>query len=125
MRVWVYNLEDRSVGKHEIAAPGDEKEWSLYCKGWVDGGTRLLEPVTVSDLTDGRLTHLAGLNLSRAWTWRGIASALPEDYPGLDRIEQAVLDHANAGLESVCSGYYEGEHWLASFAVYLLTEVGM
>ena len=36
-----------------------------------------LEPTRVSDVTDGKLYHLAGLNLSRAWMLEGIVSKLP------------------------------------------------
>jgi hypothetical protein len=32
----------------------------------------------------------------------------------------AADKHVTAGLEHVASGDYAGEHWLASFAVYLL-----
>lgn len=85
----------------------------------------LLKPVTVSDPTDGQLVHLAGLNLSRAWTMRGIASALP----GTDPRKQVLLDsassHRDSGLSLVASGHYEGDHWLASFAVYLLDDAGL
>ncbi len=81
----------------------------------------LLDPVTVSDLEDGQLVHLVGLNLSRAWSMRGIASALK----GSEKI--CLLDsakrHQEAGLKQVSSGSYEGEHWLGTFAVYLMTEV--
>ena len=34
-------------------------------------------PAEVSDLSDPKIVHLVGLNLNRAWTLRGIASALP------------------------------------------------
>ena len=85
----------------------------------------LLAPVSVSDSTDGLLIHLAGLNLSRAWTMRGIASVLP-----LEDVRRRVLlasasKHTSAGLALVSSGHYEGDHWLASFAVYLLDDVGI
>jgi hypothetical protein len=33
-----------------------------------------LEPTTVSDVTDGKAYHLAGLNLSRAWMLEGIVA---------------------------------------------------
>ena len=33
----------------------------------------------VTDRADGKLAHLDGLNLSRAWMLQGIASGLPED----------------------------------------------
>jgi len=80
----------------------------------------LLTPVEVSDPTDGHLIHLAGLNLNRAWTQRGIASALPADDPRAAVLVRSASSHEKAGLALVHTGHYEGEHWLASFAVYLL-----
>ena len=85
----------------------------------------LAEPAIVSDLTDGRIVHLAGLNLSRAWTMRGIAAVLPVGDARRTRLETCAAAHAHAGLGYVFSGHYEGEHWLASFAVYLLTGTGL
>ena len=41
----------------------------------------MMEPVEVTDITDGHLMHLAGLDLSRAWTMAGIATALPDSDP--------------------------------------------
>ncbi|MFN9983978.1 MAG: DUF2891 domain-containing protein [Pirellula sp.] len=85
----------------------------------------LLTPVVVSDVTDGKLVHLAGLNLSRAWCLNGIATSLPES----SSIRNTFLDSANrheqAGLGYVFSGHYEGEHWLGTFAVYTITRVGV
>ena len=66
--------------------------------------------------------HLDGLNLSRAWMLRGIAQGLPSKDSRRSRLLKAADAHADAGLARVSSGSYEGEHWLASFAVYLLTE---
>ncbi len=85
----------------------------------------LLQPVGVSDVTDGKIVHLAGLNMNRAWTMRGIASALPQDDPRRQTLEESAAAHATAGLEYVFSGHYEGEHWLATFAVYVLTNVAV
>jgi len=85
----------------------------------------LLEPVHVTDITDGKIVHLAGLDLSRAWCWHGIASALPDGDPRKAIAQRAVRAHADAGLGYVFSGDYAGEHWLASFAVYLVTEAGL
>ncbi len=81
----------------------------------------LLEPAEVSDRSDPKIVHLDGLNLSRAWCMKSIAQALPGDDP-LRRIllKSAVLQ-ANATLPHIASGSYEGEHWLASFAIYMLT----
>lgn len=86
---------------------------------------KLLTPARVSDPGDGQLIHLAGLNLSRAWAMRGIAAVLGDGDLRRSVLEDAAAAHAKAGLATVGSGHYEGDHWLASFAVYLLTGVGM
>jgi hypothetical protein len=89
------------------------------------GGTAWLEPVTPRDRSDGKLAHLDGLNLSRAWMLEGIAAGLPSG----DRRRAAVLDaaraHASKGLGAVTGEHYAGGHWLASFAVYLTTQRGV
>ncbi len=74
------------------------------------------------DRTDPQLVHLDGLNLNRAWLMRGIAASLPADDPARAGPDASSDQHARAGLAQVASGDYAGEHWLASFAVYLLTE---
>ncbi len=107
----------------------EPKEFSKWLDGFfptLRSGTlgNLLTPVVVSDVTDGKLVHLAGLDLVRAWTLHGIASALPEDDPRLPTLRKAVIEHCKVGLPYVFSGDYAGEHWLASFAVYVVTEVG-
>ena len=84
-----------------------------------------LQPAVVSDLTDPKIVHLVGLNLSRGWTLRGVASALPSGDPRRNTLEQLARTHSEAGLKFVFSGHYEGEHWLASFAIYLLTDAGI
>jgi hypothetical protein len=83
------------------------------------------KPAKVSDLSDPKIVHLVGLNLSRAWTLSGIASALPPKDARRNTLEQAAADHAAAGLKYVFSGHYEGEHWLGTFAVYHLTKSGI
>jgi hypothetical protein len=81
----------------------------------------LLQPATVSDRSDPKLVHLDGLNLSRAWCMRSIARALPAEDPARKVLMQSANLHANDALVHVASGDYAGEHWLASFAVYLLS----
>jgi len=81
----------------------------------------LLQPAIVTDRTDPKLVHLDGLNLSRAWCMRSIAVALPQNDPARRILARSALAHAKVTLPHVASGNYEGEHWLASFAVYLLT----
>jgi hypothetical protein len=93
-----------------------------YLPELATGGPKsLLEPATVTDRTDPQLVHLDGLNLSRAWCMRSIASALPKGDAGRKLLAESAARHAAAGLAHVASGDYAGEHWLASFAVYLLT----
>jgi hypothetical protein len=82
----------------------------------------LLEPAIVGDRGDPGLVHLDGLNLSRAWCMRGIASALPTEDPARPVLLRAAAVHAEATLPHIASGRYVGEHWLASFAVYMFTD---
>jgi hypothetical protein len=85
---------------------------------------KLLTPVVVSDVTDGKLVHLAGLNLSRAWTLDAISEALPKEAQWKATFARSAQAHLDAGLAYVFSGHYEGEHWLGTFAVYAITAVG-
>jgi hypothetical protein len=81
----------------------------------------LLHPATVTDRSDPKLVHLDGLNLSRAWGMRSIANALPAKDPARRALASSARLHATDALAHVASGDYAGEHWLASFAVYLLS----
>lgn len=81
----------------------------------VDG---TVEPVSVSDVTDGKLVHLAGLNLNRAWCMRAIAGSLPKDHELRSPLLRSAEQHLRAGCGYVNSGSYEGDHWLATFALY-------
>ena len=85
------------------------------------GPAALLQPAIVTDRSDPKLVHLDGLNLSRAWCMRSIAAALPAGDPARNILSVAADKHASAALAHVASGDYAGEHWLASFAVYLLS----
>jgi len=77
--------------------------------------TTLFTPAQVSDRTDGKIAHLDGLNLSRAWCWRLILSALSEDALR-PRVETTIARHLEAALPHI-TGDYMGEHWLATFAL--------
>ncbi len=90
-----------------------------------NGLGNLAKPVSVTDPTDGKLVHLAGLNLVRAWCMNGIASALPEGDARRKKLRDLTNQHRIAGLDYVFSGHYEGEHWLASFAIYMMTNTGV
>ncbi|SJZ35671.1 Protein of unknown function [Enhydrobacter aerosaccus] len=79
----------------------------------------LFRPATVSDRTDGKIAHLDGLNLSRAWCWRSIALELSLTDPRRSIAEEAADRHLKEGLPHIV-GDYAGEHWLATFAVLAL-----
>jgi hypothetical protein len=79
----------------------------------------------VTDRTDGKLAHLDGLNLSRAWMLEGIAAGLPPGDRRRVALSAAARTHAVSGLASVTGEHYEGGHWLGSFATYLTTRRGI
>ena len=79
----------------------------------------LFTPAIVSDRNDGKIAHLDGLNLSRAWCWRTIAGKLGADHPVAARAEAAAADHLAASLPHIGDNYM-GEHWLATFALLAL-----
>jgi hypothetical protein len=80
----------------------------------------LFAPARVSDRSDGKIAHLDGLNLSRAWCWREIAASLPAADPMRAAAAEAAERHLAASLPHV-AGDYMGEHWLASFALLAIT----
>ncbi|MCA7997307.1 DUF2891 domain-containing protein [Burkholderia metallica] len=79
----------------------------------------LFEPATVSDRSDGKIAHLDGLNLSRAWCQRALAGALPEGDARRAKLLDAADRHLASALAHV-AGDYMGEHWLATFALLAL-----
>jgi hypothetical protein len=80
----------------------------------------LFTPATVTDRSDGKIAHLDGLNLSRAWCWRTLGATLATDDPARAAALEAAERHIAASLPHV-AGDYMGEHWLASFALLALT----
>lgn len=106
-----------------VLPPAEFEAWlSRFLPGLARGGPKsLLVPAVVSDRSDPQIVHLDGLNLSRAWCMRSIAAALPKDHPARQTLRASAAKHAEAGLRHVASGDYAGEHWLASFAVYMLS----
>jgi hypothetical protein len=109
-----------------ILPPGRYQAWlkgflpALFKKGFT------LAPGRVLDRTDGKLVHLDGLNLSRAWCMKRMVQTLSKSADNrlvIMLLQKSIATHLNAGLAGVTSGDYAGEHWLASFAVYALTEL--
>lgn len=77
-----------------------------------------MDVATVSDRTDGKLVHLDGVNFCRAWSLYSVVNKIPE----YNHLIQGANEHVNASLNSIADGSYEGEHWLATFAVYALSQ---
>ena len=73
-----------------------------------------IQVAKVSDRTDGHLVHLDGLNFSRAWNLYFLVHQYPKEFSHLKKIADY---HLNFSLPSIVDGNYEGEHWLASFAL--------
>jgi hypothetical protein len=86
------------------------------------GGATWLPLAQVTDRRDGKLAHLDGLNLSRAWMLRGILEALPADDPRRTALAAAHAEHFTSALDAVSDAEYAGGHWLGTYAIYLITE---
>lgn len=102
-----------------VLSPAKYRRWlRRFLPGLFEGKpSPLMAPPRVFDRNDPRQVHLDGLCLSRAWALDRIAFSLPRSA----NIRRAADRNARAGLARVSSGDYGGEHWLASFALYLLT----
>ena len=90
-----------------------------------DGRADWLAPGIVTDPSDGKLVHLCGLNMSRAWMLEGIARALSDGDPRGAALQGAAAVHRQRGLEGVSAPNYEASHWLGTFAMYLVTGRGL
>ena len=83
-----------------------------------------LVPGIVTDRSDGRLGHIDGLNLSRAWMLDGIAAGLPRGDPRIPVLQVASEIHRRVALPAVTGEHYAGGHWLGTFALYLTSGAG-
>lgn len=118
-------LGEADLMRRVLEAP----EFASWLTGFVPdwespAARRWLTPVTPADRSDGKLSHLDGLNLSRAWMLEGIAGALPAGDPRRAALAGAASRHRAAGLDGAASEHYAGSHWLGSFAMYLATSRG-
>jgi hypothetical protein len=110
-----------------VLAPAEFATWlhGFLPKIPRSGSGDWLTPAVVTDPADGKLAHLDGLNLSRAWMLEGIAAHLPAGDARVSALQAAAASHRRAGLAAVTGQHYEGGHWLGSFAVYLVTGRGL
>jgi hypothetical protein len=102
-----------------------KKEFAEWLGGFWADFPATLHPVKSPDHGDPKFSHLDGLNLSRAWMLKGIASGLPEQDRRIADLLRLAESHARAGLAAITGEHYVGSHWLGTFAVYLLTDRGI
>ncbi len=102
-------------------APPDFREWFDRFLPHLASGrpASLFTPATVSDRSDGKIAHLDGVNLSRAWCLRDLAGAFEAADPLRALLSGSAARHLAESLPHV-AGDYMGEHWLASFATLAL-----
>lgn len=119
-----------SSGLNEVELMGrvlDGRESEGWLRGfwpglWDGDFGALATPAVCPDPADGKLAHLIGLNLDRARGLRRLLGHVGTDHPAAGRIGELAEIHRKEGLAEVCSGHYAGDHWLATFAVRLLTQ---
>ncbi len=76
----------------------------------------------ISDINDYQTVHLVGLSFTRAWCMNGVAEALPENHRLGKQFKETADKFLVNALPLVFKGNYGGDHWLASFAVYALSD---
>ena len=111
-------LEEAALMARVLPAGKPFQDWlSSFLPGLATVG---LAPAVVSDRSDPRIVHLDGLNLSRARCLYVLAGHLGPRDPRRAALLALADRHALASLPHIATGNYEGEHWLASFAVHML-----
>ena len=119
-------LAEADLMRRVLHSP-DDPDWfsrwlSAFLPDFNGSDAEYLKPVRCPDPADGKLAHLDGLNLSRAWMLDGIASGLPRKDPRHECLLRMSQAHADAGLQTVTGEHYAGAHWLGTFAIYLTTK---
>ena len=111
-----------AVLMRQVLESGEFLPWlESFLPGLPNEPRAILPPADVSDPTDGQIAHLHGLNLSRAWGWVVLAGTLPESDPRRAAMTEAAERHAAASMPFVIGSDYAVEHWLAVYAMLLLT----
>ena len=110
-----------------IMEPGEYADWlgGFLPEIPKDVTASWLPVAVVTDRSDGKLAHLDGLNLSRAWMLEGMSDGLPADDPRRSALKTAAESHREAGLAAVTGEHYEGGHWLGTYAIYLESQRGL
>jgi len=110
-------LEEIDIMRRILKEEDFHKWLSSFLPG-IENGQLALEVGKVSDRTDGKLVHIDGLNLSRAWVLYGLA----KQYPRYESLIDIADEHVQYTLPNLVADDYEGGHWLGSFAIYALQQ---
>jgi len=81
----------------------------------------IFTPAFVSDSTDGHIAHLHGLNVSRAAAYVALSERLPAGDSRIAPMMESAEQHARESLSQVVGSDYMVEHWLAVYAMLLLS----
>jgi hypothetical protein len=109
-----------------VLQPAQLRAWlDKFLPGLNLASSPLFTPPRVLDPKDPKLGHLIGLDFHRAWCLRGLALALGDKDDRSAVLQTAARAHTDHGLKLMTDSGYGGAHWLASFAIYLLTDVGV
>ena len=100
-----------------VLPPSDFRPWFARFFPRLEQGEPnvLFQPAMVADRSDGRMAHLDGLNLTRAWCWSNLASGFDRADARCQQLREAARRHIEAALPHIAE-HYMGEHWLATFA---------
>jgi hypothetical protein len=82
----------------------------------------LSAPAEVRDPRDPRIGHLIGLSFQRSAAFSQIAGALRPDHAWREAYAGFAASHLKDAMERMFDAGYGGEHWLATFALFALTE---
>lgn len=111
-----------AVLMRQVLDPREFAAWfDAFLPALPDEPLSILTPAAVSDPTDGHIAHLHGLNVSRAWAWMVLAEVLETDDARRVPLIEAAQRHAAASMPFVVGSDYAVEHWLAVYAMLLLT----
>ena len=118
-------LAEADLMRRVFISPKKYSKWLKKFLPEIKHGSNWLQVANSTDPSDGHLSHMDGLNISRAWMLEGMASAL-----SLKDKRRAILlrqadNHRKSGLAAVTGEHYAGGHWLGSFAMYYLTQSGI
>jgi hypothetical protein len=109
-------LEEAALMRKVMPA-ADYKIWLRKFMPQLFSPEMKMETGKVLDRSDGKLVHLDGLNFSRSWCLYAIGKAIRNE-----QLLRLSDQHLKEAMEKISSGDYSGEHWLATFAVYAMTE---